>query len=135
MSNESLDFLDEDAPAAPPEIEPEAAVSTDAPAPETVEPTPEERIKAAQAVVDAANANVRDAQALLQAAIKDAQKAEVEIPLHVRNAEAKAIDQANRDRHEDALRKVAEAGVDVNRLIQDIGRPRPRKAVPPLFKP
>ena len=135
MSNESLDFLDEDAPAAPSVIEPEANVSTDAPAPETVELTPEERIKAAQVVVDAANVNVRNAQALLQAAIKDAQKAEVEIPLHVRNAEAKAIDQANIDRHNEALSKVAAAGVDVNRLISDIGRPRPRKNSPILFKP
>ena len=146
MSNDSLDFLDETTPAAPsvtvtePNIPATSASTTvekaaEAAAPIEPEQTPEDRVKAAQAVVEAADANARDAKALLHAAIKDTQKAEIEIPLHVRNAEAKAIDQANRDRHEEALAKVAAAGVDVNRLIQDLGRPRPRKNPPVLFKP
>jgi len=138
MSNDTMDFLDDVAPAAAPvpeAVEPEANVSTDEPAPETVELSPAERVKQAQAAVDAANANLKAAQKLLAEAIKNAEVEEREIPLHVRNAEARAIDQANRDRHQEALQKIAESGVDVNRLIADLGRPRQRKPIPPLFKP
>jgi len=143
--SDNLDFLDA-APPTPTVTEPnvpattdvvkaEANVSTDAPALETVESKPEDRVKDAQKVVDAANANLKDAQSLLQKAIKDAEKADAEIPLHVRNAHSKMLDQQNRDRHNEALKKVAVAGVDVKRLVSDLGRPRPRKIVPPVFKP
>ena len=123
MSNpDDLDFLSDSEPNVP-------AVSE----PEPRELTPQERVTEAQAHVDSCTTQLEVAKRELNKAIADAHVVEVEIPLHVRNAEAREIDQAMSRDHREALARLTAQGIDVARVVREAPRPRARKPVPPLF--
>lgn len=114
-----LDFLDDQTPTV---SEPEPI-------------TLAQRIVEATAARDAAKGVFEAATKYLNDLIREATVPEVEVPLHVRNAEARRIDADLAQDHRAALAKLEAMGIDAARIIREGARPRQRKPVPPLFKP
>jgi hypothetical protein len=140
---DNLDFLSD--PVTPTVVEPNVPATTNVviltapPAPKLVQPEPEltpaQRIAEATAARDAAQATLTEATRYLNKLIADSAVVEVEIPLHVRNAEAREIDRATSRNHREAMARLTEQGIDVARVVREAPRPRARKPVPPLFTP
>jgi len=147
---DNLDFLSD--PVTPTVVEPNVPATTNVvilntapPTPKLVEPEPEpepeleltsaQKIVEATAVRDRAQSALNAATRYLSKLIAESQVVEAEIPLHVRNAEARAIDRATSRNHREALARLTEQGIDVARVVREAPRPKARKPVPPLFTP